>query len=191
MADPDSADRYAELEKHREYLAFLARLQLDQKLQAKVDLSGIIQQTLFEAHQAFPESRFDDSSACLAWLRKIMANNLADEIRRATNGKRDANRELSLAGIEQSSVHLQTWLAGDLPSPSQPLCRQELEAQISEALSQLLPSEREAIILRVWENKKSSEIAEQMGRTRVAVAGLLKRGFRKLRAKFAGFDGEN
>ena len=36
-------------ERYRAYLRFLAELQLDTKLQAKVDLSGVVQETLVAA----------------------------------------------------------------------------------------------------------------------------------------------
>ena len=39
------------LERFRAYLQLLARLHLDRRLQGKVDLSGVMQQTLWEAHR--------------------------------------------------------------------------------------------------------------------------------------------
>ena len=74
------------LDGFREYLRLLARLQLSAKLSGKIDLSGVVQQTLLEAYQAqeFPS----DVAQQAAWLRRALANNLTDEIRRLrTRGK--------------------------------------------------------------------------------------------------------
>ena len=96
----------ADLERFRAYLDLLARLEVAPRLRDKVDLSGVVQQTLLEAHQGLlahpPAQR--TQTAVAGWLRSILSHNLADVLRKLTAAKRDFRREWSLeAAIDQSA----------------------------------------------------------------------------------------
>jgi len=170
------------LERFRPYLGLLARVQLDPRLQAKVDLSGVVQQTLLEASQAWRTVHGQEMEHQVAWLRRILANNLADEIRRWQTGKRELGRERSLEeALQNSSARLAAWIAADQSSPSMQMQRQEQAVRLAEALAQLPEAQREALVLQHWHGWTLAQIAEHLGRTPAAVAGLLKRGLQQLR----------
>jgi RNA polymerase sigma-70 factor (ECF subfamily) len=176
----ESQDRT--LERYRDYLGLLARLQLDPRLRGKVDLSGVVQQTLLEAHQALSQFRALDAACRAAWLRRVLAHNLADEVRKLATGKRDLARERSLeAALEESSSRLGAWLAADQSSPSQRAQREEQAVRLAEALARLPEAQREALVLQHWHGWTLAQIARHLGRSHAAVAGLIKRGLQQLR----------
>src|SRR4051812_30828079 len=85
----------ADWDRDRAYLALLARQHVGADLQGKLDVSGVIQQTLLEAHAAGHVAALGTGPR-LAWLRTALASNLTDELRRLRADKRDAGRELAL-----------------------------------------------------------------------------------------------
>lgn len=177
---PEDSKSGVDFERYRSYLRLLADVQIDTRLQGKVDLSGVVQQTMIEANAAdcVPE----ESGARLAWLRRVLANNLMDEIRRAGRDKRDVGRDVSLdAAIEQSSCRLMEWVAADQSTPSRILEGTERAVELAQALSRLPEAQRQALVLQHWQEWTVQQIADHMGKTRVAVAGLLKRGLKQLR----------
>jgi RNA polymerase sigma-70 factor (ECF subfamily) len=137
-----------------------------------------------EAHLASKDSGV---TITLAWLRKSLSNNLADEFRRQYGGKRDVRREHRMAkSFEQTSMRLESLVRDYGPTPDQLVEEQERAMALLVALETLPESQRQAITLQLWHNKSLQEIAEITGKSRLAVAGLLKRGLQGLREQLRG-----
>jgi RNA polymerase sigma-70 factor (ECF subfamily) len=176
----DDVDRG--LERFRSYLLLLARVRLDPMVQAKVGASDVVQQTLFEAHRDLAQFRGRTVAEQAAWLRQVLARNLANVVRDLHRDKRDLAREQPLqAALDESASRLEGWLAAEQSSPSQQVERQERAVRLAEALAELPENQREAVVLRHWQGCSLVEISERLGCTTAAVTGLLHRGLRKLR----------
>jgi RNA polymerase sigma-70 factor, ECF subfamily len=169
-------DRAETLSRFREYLSLVARQEVSPKLREAIDLSGVVQQTLLDAHQSPPKQRSEAQTA--AWLRAILLNNLADEARRRGAQKRDLARERSLEAVAFSPV-------AEHSSPSQRAVRAEELLRMAQALSGMPENQRRAIELHHLEGRPLVDIAETLGTTKQAVAGLLHRGMKALRARLA------
>ena len=173
------SDHAAQLEDYRDYLGMLGRLQLDEALAGKVDVSGVVQVTLLEAGRAgWSEIDEDDR---VSWLRRVFANNLLDEVRKFRTQARDIEREQSIQAIEQSASRVNQWLAANQSSPSQRVIRQEQELRLANALACLPSAQREAIELHHLKGLPLEDIGKRMDRKKGAVAALIYRGTTRLR----------
>lgn len=180
--DSDIAKPDHGLEKFRAYLDLLVRQQIHGRLRAKLDASGVVQQTLWEAHQGWKDFRGRSEAEVAVWLRQILVRNLTDEIRKLAAGKRDRARERSLeAAVEQSSANLAALLAQKQSSPSQQAMRREQVLELAAALARLPEDQRTAVELHHLERYSLAEVGRQMNRSKEAVAGLLFRGLKRLR----------
>jgi RNA polymerase sigma-70 factor (ECF subfamily) len=176
----DDADRG--LERFRSYLLLLARVRLDPIVRAKVGASDVVQQTLLEAHRDLAQFRGRTAGEQAAWLRHILARNLANVLRDLRRDKRDVAREQPLqAALDESASRLELWLAAEQSSPSQQAERHERAVRLAEALATLPENQREAVVWRHWHGCSLVEIGERLGCTTAAVTGLLHRGLRNLR----------
>jgi RNA polymerase sigma-70 factor (ECF subfamily) len=64
------------LQLYANYLKMVVLGQMEHNLRARVSPSDVVQETFFEAHRDFPQFRGTSTPEFLAWLRKILVNNL-------------------------------------------------------------------------------------------------------------------
>src|SRR5207247_5197137 len=90
----------------RAYLTLLARVQIGRRLRGKVDPADLVQETFLEAHRGFARFRGTTEAELTAWLRQILAGQLAQMVRRYVGTQaRDVNLEQELGTqLDQSSA---------------------------------------------------------------------------------------
>jgi RNA polymerase sigma-70 factor (ECF subfamily) len=172
-ADPWQPERY------RGYLVLLARLHLDPRVRGPLDASDIVQMTLMKAHAHREQFRGSTEAQFKAWLRAILANDLALSLRR---NAREIPRIGPLeAALEGSSIRLEALLIDDGPSPSTNIREGESLLRLAAAIQGLPADQRLAIEMRHLRGLPEMEIARQLDRSPASVAGLLRRGRQALR----------
>src|SRR5215470_14425159 len=83
------------LEGCRGYLLLVAQRELAPDLQAKGGASDLVQETLLDALRDFPRFQGTSEAEVLAWLRRLLLNNLVSFTRRYRDaGKRQIGREV-------------------------------------------------------------------------------------------------
>jgi RNA polymerase sigma-70 factor (ECF subfamily) len=176
--DDEGGDR--PLETFREYLRLMARINLDPRLRGRIDPSDLVQQTLLKAHEKRDQFRGKTDAEQAAWLRAILANQIADALRRFGRQRKDRERSLEEA-LEHSSARLDAWLAAERSSPSQKFVRQENLIEMADWIAKLPEDQRTALELRHLQGLSVPAAAREMGKSPAAVASLLYRAMKCLR----------
>lgn len=160
------------IENARDYLRLLARSMWRPGILRETDPSDVVQQTLLKGHKNVHQYRGNTDAEWRGWLRAILEN----ELRRAANGN-----AVGLRSLDESSRMLRGIVADEQTSPSQQVLRDEQLAQLAAALGKLPEDERTAVELKHLHGCSVEFISVQLGRTKQAAAGVLKRGMRRLR----------
>ncbi len=181
--DGDRAAAGRLLEHYSTYLTLLARVQIGRRLQGKADPGDIVQETFLEAHRQIARFRGTSEAELLAWLRRILAGQIALLLRRYLGTKgRDVTLERELGvQLDQSSQAMDGGFIATLSTPSQHASRREQAVLLAEALRGLSEDHREVIVLRHLEALTFPEVAARMGRSEDSVQKLWVRALANLR----------
>jgi RNA polymerase sigma-70 factor (ECF subfamily) len=164
----------------RNYVAVIARTQVESWMRCKVDASDLVQQTLLDAHRGFDQFTGREEGEWLAWLKQILTHNAQDFVRRYRTAKRAAGREKTFPSASDEIHDPLQQLQGDVSTPSQVLMAHEREVELADALSKLSLDHQEVIHLRSLQRLSFDEVAERMERSRPAVQMLWMRALQKL-----------
>jgi RNA polymerase sigma-70 factor (ECF subfamily) len=174
------------LEGYRRYLTLLARVQIGQRLQGKVDPADLVQETFLEAHRNFGRFQGSSEPQLVRWLRQILATRLADLVRRYLGAQgRDVRLERELEdAFDRSTMMLGCGLVSPGSTPSQQASRREQAVLLADALGRLPDDYREVLVLRHLEGLTFPQVAERMNRSVDSVEKLWVRGLSQLKKAF-------
>lgn len=168
------------LEDYRPLLRLLVSA-VPKKLRPRFDESDVVHEALIKAHEKLAQCNAATEAQFQGWLRRILTTTLIDMIRRETNCAHDPGVEQQIrAQVGASSVRIGAILMDRGDRPDEAAQRREDALRVAQAIEQLRPEWREAIILHEIQGLPVREVAELMGKTEKAVAGLLRRGLEEL-----------
>ncbi len=180
----DAAAVDALLGHYRNYLRVLAQMWLPAHLPAKLDASDLVQETLMRAHERFVQFEGADERGLTAWLRRILARQVVDTVRRFRTASRSVSTELSMADVGTFSEDgLAKLFVHSGSTPSEQAARREMGVVLADALAELSELHRQAIVLRTLKELSWAEVATQMDRSITTVRMLWARGLVQLRIR--------
>jgi RNA polymerase sigma-70 factor (ECF subfamily) len=168
------------LETCRAYLLLVAEHELASDLRAKGGASDLVQQTNLEAVRDFGHFHGQTEADWLAWLRRLLLNNLVSFTRlyRDTE-KRQVTREVPLEpGSSTDPRGIEPRAGGD--SPSELIVKAEADEAIRRAVERLPEDYGRVIKLRYGEGRSFEEIGALLGLTANAATKLCLRAVRRL-----------
>jgi RNA polymerase sigma-70 factor (ECF subfamily) len=179
-----------DIERYRPLLRVMAwQLHTDRRLRRRFDGSDVVQETMRRACEGLEQFRGSSNAELLKWLQTILHNTFRDMVEKEFADRRTPEMEASLAGVlGTSSACLEKFLEASQPSPSEQMEGNEVWLRFASAVETLPRDQRDVVLLRDVYNLPVKKIAEQVGRSEKAVAGLLLRGRYELRRSFPDYQ---
>lgn len=180
------------LQEHAARLRRMVAVRLDPRLQGRLDPSDVLQETYLEAARQLDDYLSRPGPPFRLWLRGLAGNRLNKLHRRHLGtSKRAAGRDVSLddAVPDATSVVMAAHLLGREDRPSEAAHRADLQARLAEALDKLDPMDREALVLRHFEQLSSAEAGQVLGISEAAAGKRYLRALERLRHLLAETPG--
>ena len=150
-------------------------------LPPRVSAEDLVQETLLEAHLNLDKFNGQTKLEMVKWLCRILSNNIADTYRSLKRKKRDIAREQPIRKVTNGSSFGGIQLASPDGTPSFYASNAEQEAQLAAAIGQLPEQQRAAVVMHHLQGETLASVAQKLGRSRSAVAGLVFRGLQTLK----------
>jgi RNA polymerase sigma-70 factor (ECF subfamily) len=178
---------------HRQRLRRLIEFRFDLRLRGRVDPSDVLQESFLDAAQRLPHFIQGPAVPVFVWLRQVAIQRLIEVHRRHLGAeKRSAHRERSVdvwASPSATSASLAFQLVSRLASPSDVLVRNELVAQLHQALELMDPIDREVLALRHFEELSNDETAAALGLQKSAASNRYVRALGRLKKLLENIPG--
>ncbi len=167
------------LESCRDYLLIVARRGLDADLVAKGGASDLVQETFLGAYRDIGAFQGRTRAELLAWLRKILRNNLAD-LRRRYRGTRKRRVALELPIGDPRAGGGREALPCDPVTPGASAVRRERAAALMDALERIPEHYRRVVVWHQYHRLTFEEIGDQLGRSAESARKLWSRALIRL-----------
>ena len=164
----------------RPMMLTLAEAMISSTLRGDLEPSDLVQQTFLEAHCNAEQLAVLSHPAFFSWLQNALNHNVLDAVRHLKAQKNDVRRRVRASDLEASFIRLEQILIADETSPSEVVQRNEQICLMLAAVQTLPDNQRRAVILKHLNGRSLREIAESLGLSEPAAAGVLHRGRQRL-----------
>ena len=157
IASGDSAALEQLLELHRPYLNRLVRMRIEPALNARIDVSDVVQEVQLSIANGIEDFIRQRPTSFRIWVRRKTLDELIAQRRRHVGAmKRSVLKEQNVSNV--SSLAIARKLMTN--TPSKILSRIELQEQVYDLIEQLSEKNRDILALRLVEELSISEAAE-------------------------------
>jgi len=181
------------IERYNDRLRRMVMLRIDPRLHGRLDPSDVLQEVYLEASRQLADYLSNPVLPFFLWLRQLAGNRLFKLHRYHLDAQvRDAGRDLPLhrgGSPEASSAALAAQLLGRECRPSEAAVRAELKLRLQEALNLMDPLDREALVLRHFEQLTTAEAARVLEISEAAAGKRYLRALARLKDVLAHMPG--